>query len=90
MHEISYFAGCLNHAMPSFARTLNNISVDLVFGLLQCISDKVEFNANNDCLTVSQMQKMFVCLFELMLYVPVNSNGHVGTLPPFYGTFTQH
>ena len=33
-----------------------------------------------------------VCLnlFELMLYVPVNSNGHVGKLPPFYGTFTQH
>ena len=28
----------------------------------------------------------FVCLFELMLYVPVNSNGHAGTLPPFYGT----
>ena len=37
-------------------------------------------------------QSMF-CLFDvfdLMLYVPVNSNGHVGTLPPFYGTFTQH
>ena len=31
----------------------------------------------------------FVCLFELMLYVPVNSKGHIGTLPPFYGTFTQ-
>ena len=33
------------------------------------------------------------CLFvmsELMLYVPVNSNGHVGMLPPFYGTSTQH
>ena len=29
-------------------------------------------------------------LFELMFYVPVNSNGRVGTLPPFYGTFTQH
>ena len=25
-----------------------------------------------------------------MLYVPVNSNGHVGTLPPFCGTLTQH
>ena len=34
---------------------------------------------------------LFDCvLFELMLYVPVKSNGHVGTLPPFYGTFTQH
>ena len=21
---------------------------------------------------------------------PVYSNGHVGTLPPFYGTFTEH
>ena len=28
------------------------------------------------------------CLAELMLYVPVNSNGHVGTVLPFYGTFT--
>ena len=33
---------------------------------------------------------MHVCVFELMVNVPVNSNGHVGTLPPFYGTFTQH
>ena len=32
----------------------------------------------------------FFCLFELMLYVPVNSQGHVGTLPPLYGTFTQN
>ena len=30
------------------------------------------------------------CLFELILYVTVNSNGHVGTEPPFNGTFTQH
>ena len=29
-------------------------------------------------------------LFELMLKVPVNSYGHVETLSPFYGTFTQH
>ena len=33
---------------------------------------------------------LFVCLFELIFDVPFNSNGHVGTLPPFYGTFTQH
>ena len=33
---------------------------------------------------------LFVCLCEVILYVPVNNNGHVGTLPPFYGTFTQH
>ena len=25
-----------------------------------------------------------------MLYVPVNSHGHVGTLPLFYGTFTEN
>ena len=29
-------------------------------------------------------------LFELMLNHPVNSYGHVGTLPPFNGTFTQN
>ena len=28
--------------------------------------------------------------FELMLNVTVNIKGHVGTLPPFYGTFTQN
>ena len=28
-------------------------------------------------------------LFQLMLYVPVNSNGHVGMFLPFYETFTQ-
>ena len=33
---------------------------------------------------------LFVCLFEVMLYVPVNSNGHVGTMPSFYWTFTQY
>ena len=32
----------------------------------------------------------FVCLFELMLYVPVNSKGHVRMLPPLYGTLTQN
>ena len=32
----------------------------------------------------------FDCLFDLLFYVPVNSCGHVGTFPPFYGTFTQH
>ena len=30
------------------------------------------------------------CLFELMLYATENSYGHVGTLSPFYGTFTQN
>ena len=30
------------------------------------------------------------CLFELMRNVPVNSFGHVRTLPPFYRTFTKN
>ena len=29
----------------------------------------------------------FVCLFDLMLYVPVNSHGHVGTSPPILWDF---
>ena len=33
---------------------------------------------------------VYLVLFELMLYVPVNSYGHVGTLSPFYGTFSQN
>ena len=28
-------------------------------------------------------------LFDFMLNVPIKSKGHVGTLPPFYGTFTH-
>ena len=56
------------------------------------------FGSNvDDILSFSRTCKMvfkYICirilfsLFELMLYVAVNSNGHVGTLPPFYGTFT--
>ena len=30
-----------------------------------------------------------LCLFELMLYVPVNSKGHVRMSPPFYPTKPQ-
>ena len=40
--------------------------------------------------TVSPTLIQRICLFALMLYVPVNSNGHVGKLPPFYRTFIQH
>ena len=47
------------------------------------------FSAQNTG-TILVKKSLFVCLFELMLYVTVNSNGHVGTLPPIYGTFTQH
>ena len=32
---------------------------------------------------------LFVHLFDLILNVPVNSYGHVGTLPPFYGSLTK-
>ena len=44
------------------------------------------------CMCVNDLVQIFFCLnlFELMLYVPVNSQGHVGTLPPHYGTFTQN
>ena len=31
-----------------------------------------------------------ICLIDLKLNVPVNSYGHDGALPPFYGTFTQN
>ena len=31
-----------------------------------------------------------VCLFELMLADLINSYGHVGMLPPFYGIFIQN
>ena len=31
-----------------------------------------------------------VCLIDLWFSVPVNSYGHVGMLPPFYGTFTHY
>ena len=40
--------------------------------------------------TTSNCSFFLLYLFELTLYVPVNSNSHVGTLPPFNGTFTQH
>ena len=37
-------------------------------------------------LVESNFDCLFVCLFEYMLYVPINSNCHILTLPPFYGT----
>ena len=33
---------------------------------------------------------LFVCLFQLWFSIPVNRYGHVGTLPPLYGTLTQN
>ena len=38
------------------------------------------------CLLVPSFAAKFSCLFELMPSVPVNSYGHVGTLPPSYGS----
>ena len=32
----------------------------------------------------------FFCWLDMMLYVPVNSYGHVGMLHPFYGTSIQN
>ena len=34
--------------------------------------------------------QLYLGLFEFMLYIQVNSYGHVGTLPPFNGTFSQY
>ena len=31
-----------------------------------------------------------ICLIDLWFGVPVNSYGHVGMLPPLYGTFTHY
>ena len=39
---------------------------------------------------INTRSRQFFVLFELTLYVPVNSSGHVWTLPPLYGTFTQN
>ena len=41
------------------------------------------------CMFVHKVTRK-VCLFELILNVPVNNKCHVGTVPPFYGTFTQN
>ena len=60
----------------------------------QTVSEDLNLSVDN-----TKINHMVFCLnfmgllpsmFELMLYVPVNSNGHVRMLPPFYGTFTQH
>ena len=32
----------------------------------------------------------FFFLLDLLFYVPIIGNGHVGTLPPFYGNSFQH
>ena len=41
-------------------------------------------------LLMGQAANEYVCLFGLLLNAPVNSYGHVGKMPPFYGTFTQN
>ena len=47
----------------------------------------IEVLCKNGC-RLSQSHTQNICLLELMLYVPVNSNDYVGTLLPFYETFT--
>ena len=45
---------------------------------------RIDENIHN---VMSQLvESNFVCLFEYVLYVSINSNDHVGTLPQFYGT----
>ena len=41
-------------------------------------------------LCIQQKRRLNFFFFELMFNIPVNSKGHVGTLPPLYGTFTQN
>ena len=46
-------------------------------------SKMVTFSDFRICFTISYV---CICMFALMLYVPVNSNsnGHIGTLPHFF------
>ena len=44
---------------------------------------QIEDDEDEESLSISSW---LFWLFELMFYVTVNSKGHVGTLPPFYGT----
>ena len=46
---------------------------------------QIEINQNQK---EHQNHKMF-CLFELIINVPVNSYGHVGTLPNFMGILSN-
>ena len=48
-----------------------------------CASEKLTYNV----VTTLAPSFLFVCLFVLMLYVPVNSYGHVGTSPPISWDF---
>ena len=45
---------------------------------------KISFGAN------VYVSDSWFCLFDLWFGAPVNINGHVRMLSPFYGTFTQH
>ena len=38
---------------------------------------------------LSEASKLSVCLSDVLLSIPVNSYGHVRTLPPFYGIFPK-
>ena len=58
--------------------------------VISLFSKTTSFFGITGTLESEQLSSLFACLFELMLYVQVNSKGHIGTLPPFYGTFTHH
>ena len=47
-------------------------------------------NKNQSKIRDSSGQNSYMCMFDLMLFIPVNNYSHVGTLPPFYGTSFQH
>ena len=61
--------------------------------VIKCLRlDRLDDNINlqtESYLLADLIFSLFVCLFELMLNISVNSNGHVGTFPPSYGTFTK-
>ena len=73
---------CPTKKTPGLNKLMPSCSLKLLYGQ-NFYSRKHENNMKLEL-------KRIHCLFELMLYVPVNSNCHVGTSPPFYGTFTQH
>ena len=47
----------------------------------------VNYNLHGDSILIIDI---IVCLFNLKFSVPGNSNGHVGTSPPLYGTTFTH
>ena len=65
--------------------TYKHISILIAMILARKINVKL---LGTTCIEHSEELLFFV--FELMLNVPVNSYGHLQSLPPFYGTYTQN